>query len=189
MSYTPALICDVWIDHLDYDFVKSYNPNRWEYSRFWCIMNLKMFQKIKNYYKSPIWQQIRDVRFLGFMVFGVLVLLTSWSSVKVIETNFVLQKQVARQDEQNKVQELINSNLKLSNEYYNTDTYLELTARKQFGKGAPGEKLLLVPKSVALTYAKELPITSVEQKPNPSSKKPLYRQNLDAWLNFFLHRS
>lgn len=148
-----------------------------------------VLQKIKNYYKSPIWQQIRDVRFLGFMVFGVLVLLTSWSSVKVIETNFVLQKQVARQDEQNKVQELINSNLKLSNEYYNTDTYLELTARKQFGKGAPGEKLLLVPKSVALTYAKELPVVSVPKPLESPANKPLYLENLEAWRKFFLHRN
>lgn len=148
-----------------------------------------MFEKIKNYSKYPIWRQFRDIRFLGFMVFGVLVLLASWSGVTVIETNYELQKQIAQLDQQNQVQQLINTNLKLQNEYYNTDTFLELTARKQLGKGAPGEKLLLVPKAVALAHAKELP----EEKPEaPAAKpdnRPKYQQNFTAWMDFLFHRS
>src|SRR3989344_5022829 len=127
-----------------------------------------MFKKIKNYQKSAVWRNLRDVRFLGFMIFGVMVLLASWSGVTVIETNYELQKQIARLDQQNQVHQLTNTNLKLQNEYYNTDTFLELTARKQLGKGAPGQKLILVPKSVALTYAKELP---VDDKPTTSARQ------------------
>lgn len=147
-----------------------------------------MLDKIKNYSNYPIWQQLRDVRFLGFMIFGVLVLLASWSGVRVIETNFELQKQIAQLNEQNKVQELTNANLKLQNEYYNTDTYLELTARRQFGKAAPGETLLLVPKDVALKHAKELPDEKAETESTSEKNKPMYQKNLDAWLDFFLHR-
>ena len=147
-----------------------------------------MFENIKKYQNHPYWQQLRDIRFLGFMVFGILVLLASWSGVNVIETNFTLQKQITQLDQQNQVQQLTNSNLKLQNEYYNTDTYLELTARQEFGKGAPGETLLLVPQSVALAHAKQLPDdTSKTSKPNASTQ-PKYQQNLDAWLNFFFHR-
>lgn len=149
-----------------------------------------MFDKIKTIPKNPFWQNLRDVRFLGFSLFAVMVLLASWSGVTVIETNYELQKQIAQLDEQNKVQELANTNLKLQNEYYNTETFLELTARKQFGKGAPGEKLLLVPKDVALAHTKELPETK-----NPSndpaaasSDQPTYEKNFNAWMDFLFHR-
>ncbi|HSX47041.1 MAG TPA: septum formation initiator family protein [Patescibacteria group bacterium] len=148
-----------------------------------------MFEKIKNLPNHELLQNFRDIRFLGFLVFAVLVLLASWSGVNVIETNFDLQKQIAQIDQQDQVSQLENVNLKLQNEYYNTDTYLELTARKQFGKGAPGEKLLLVPKEVALAHAPQLPedkqAAVAIAKP---TDKPAYRQHFDDWMDFFLRR-
>lgn len=149
-----------------------------------------MLEKIKKLQYQAILRQMRDVRLLGFIVFGVLVLLASWSGVSVIETNYELQKQAAQMDQQNQIQQLVNNNLKLQNEYYKTDTYLELTARKQFGKGAPGETLLLVPKSVALAHAKQLP----QEKPSTVAEpradtRPFYQKNFDAWMDFFFHRS
>lgn len=147
-----------------------------------------MLEKIKNYYKNPVWQNFRDVRFLGFLVFGILVLLASWSGVNVIETNYELQKEIAQIDQQNQVKQLANSNLKLRNEYYNTDTYLELQARKAFGKGAPGEQLLLVPRDVALKHAQELPQTKEEEVATKIENKPTYRKNFDAWMEFIFHR-
>lgn len=148
-----------------------------------------MLEKLKKYQKLQIWQQLRDVRFLGFVVFGVMVLLASWSGVKVIEANFELHKQIAQLDQHNQVQQLINTNLRLQNEYYNTNTYLELTARKQFGKGAPGERLLLVPKSVALARTKQLPSNKSEPSAASPTNMPFYQKNVDAWLNFFFRRS
>ncbi len=149
-----------------------------------------MYDKIKKVQSYPIWRQLRDVRLLGFIVFGILVLLASWSGVSVIETNYELQKQVAQIDQQNKLQQLINTNLQLQNEYYNTDTYLELTARKQFGKGAPGETLLLVPKDVALAHAKALPDDTPGASNQPGiSKQPFYRANFNAWMDFFFRKS
>ncbi len=149
-----------------------------------------MFDKIKNLPKSSFWQNLRDVRFLGFVLFTIMVLLATWSGITVIETNYELQKEIAQLDETNKVQELSNTNLELQNEYYNTDTYLELTARRQLGRGAVGEKLLLVPKEVALTHAKELP-EDVEQasKEAGSSNQPAYQQNFNAWMDFLFRRS
>lgn len=148
-----------------------------------------MLEKIKTYYQNPIWHNLRDVRVLGFLVFGVLVLLASWSGVRVIETNYELQKEIAQIDQQNQVKQLANSNLKLRNEYFNTDTYLELQARKAFGKGAPGETLLLVPKHVALKRAPELPEAKVEREVAARQDgRPTYRKNFDAWMEFIFHR-
>src|ERR1700741_1212291 len=127
-----------------------------------------MLEKIKNLQDHPYVQQFRDVRFNGFIVFGILVLLVSWSGVSVIETNFDLQKQVSKLEQQNQVSELENNNLKLQNEYYNSNQYLELTARRQFGKGQPGEKLLLVPKNVALNYTVDIPKASKQADATPT---------------------
>lgn len=147
-----------------------------------------MNEKLKNVIKNPYWQNFRDVRFLGFVVFGILVLLASWSGVRVIETNYVLQQEIARLNQQNVVKELENRNLQLENEYYKTDTYLELQARKAFGKGAPGETLILVPKEVAFKYAPELIKDSPNQVKKSQSDKPTYQQNFEAWMKFIFHQ-
>jgi cell division protein FtsB len=147
-----------------------------------------MFNKIKTLSKNPAWHNLRDVRVLGFVVFGVMVILATWSGVAVIETNYELQKQIAQLDQQNKLQELTNSNLSLRNEYYKSDTFLELTARKQLGKGAPGETLLLVPKSIALVYAKEIPETTVKPQTSLPDDRPSYQKNFSEWMDFIFHR-
>jgi cell division protein FtsB len=147
-----------------------------------------VLEKIKTYQHHPYIQQFKDVRVIGFAVFGVLVLLVSWSGVRVIETNYELQKQVAEIQQENQVAELENNNLRLQNEYYNTDQYLELQARKQFGKGLPGETLLLVPKSVALAHTVEPAKEDDKQAAKSSPNKPLYQRNFEAWREFFTHK-
>lgn len=146
-----------------------------------------MFEKIKKLPNSPLAKELRDVRVIGLLVFGVIVLLVSWNGLQVIEANYQLQQQVAKLEQQIQVHELENTNLKLSNEYYNTEQYLELHARRQFGKAAPGEKLLLVPKNVALSYTTDLTDKKKEaEKAKP--RKPLYQRNFEAWMSFFFHR-
>ena len=147
----------------------------------------KMQAKLKHIFKNDFWQNFRDIRFLGFMVFGVMVVLASWSGVSVIEANYGLQKQITQLDQQNQVQRLENSNLKLKNDYYKTDAYLELQARQALGKGAPGESLILVPKEVALKYAKDISVSdlTVTQKPQAKSKS---HGNFDDWMKFIFHR-
>lgn len=129
--------------------------------------------------------RLRDVRVAGQLLFVVVVLLVSWSGVKAIDANFRLQQQIATLDEQNKVQELENNNLKLQNDYYNSNQYLELSARQNFGLGAQGETELVVSKSVALAYTVPEPKPPA---PKPNSEPPAYQRNLQAWVDFFLHR-
>ena len=153
-----------------------------------------MLDKIKNLPKNArdnprvgrLANQAKDIRVIGFVAFAVLVLLVTWSTVTVIETNYDLQKKVSTLEQQNQVSQLENNNLKLENQYYNTDQYLELTARRQFGKAAPGEKLLIVPKNVALAHTVDLP--KAADKTKQPSDKPFYQQNFEAWLDFFFHR-
>ncbi len=145
-----------------------------------------MLRKIKNTW--PYLKRLRDPRVLGQAVFAVIVVLVSWSGVKAIQTNYELQKEVSNLQQENDVQQLQNTNLKLKNQYFNTDRFLELAARRQFGRGASGETLLLVPKSVALAHTVDTP-NEQQQTTQPQIHKSRGQRNFEAWLDFFFHRS
>lgn len=131
-------------------------------------------------------QRLTDVGFLGQVLFVILVLLISWSGIKTIQTNYGLQKQITALNQRNSLQKLQNDNLALKNQYYNSNQYLELSARQNFGLAAAGEKEILVPENVAMAYTANLPspVKPVEAK----VKQPAYQRNFEAWVNFFMHR-
>lgn len=143
-----------------------------------------MQNKIKNFIKKDLPVMAHDPRFVGLMIFLVMILLLSWSGIKVIRSNYDLQKQISEITQKNSVAELQNKNLALQNEYYNTDQYLELAARQNFGLAAPGEKELIVPKDVALRYAAELPANQ-DPAAAKQEKVPFIIRNLREWRDFF----
>jgi len=150
-----------------------------------------MQEKIKQYQdkiESYI-DQLQDVRVVGLLTFTVMVLLISWSGVRAIDTNYGLQKQISELEQQNQVAELSNNNLKLQNQYFNTDQYLELAARQNFGLALPGEKELIVPKSVAAAHAADVQNIEEAQAAQTKAKQPAYQRHFQEWMNFFLHRS
>ena len=132
-------------------------------------------------------QRLSDVRNIGQYLFVALVLLISWSGVKTIQTNYGLQKQIAALNQENTVHKLENENLALQNEYFKSRQYLELAARQNFGLAMPGEKVVIVPPSVALSYTVDLPTeTKVE---TGERKRTTPERNFTKWLDFFLHRN
>lgn len=144
-------------------------------------------QRLQTYWRlaRSYIMQLRDVRFAGQVLFVVVVLLVSWSGVKAIDANFSLQKQITALQQQNDLQQLENSNLQLQNTYYNSNQYLELSARQNFGLAQPGEKELLVPQTVAMSYIAPTPKASQQAR---VGKLPFYQRNWQAWADFFLHR-
>ena len=147
-----------------------------------------MVNKIKSYYQSIKWHFQWDLRTLGQLIFLVIVLLISWSGVKAIQSNYVLQKQVSILQQQNQVQQLENSNLQLQNNYYNTNQYLELSARQELGLGSSGETELIVPQNVALATLSNIS-TPQGSSTNNASKLPWYERNAKSWFDFFLHKN
>ena len=131
-------------------------------------------------------QRLSDLRFAGQVLFVIIVLLISWSGVKTIQTNYGLQKQITGLQQQNNLQQLKNDNLALQNQYFNSNQYLELSARQNFGLAAPGEKEVVVPASVALAYTVNLP--GPPKVDDTKAKQPTYQRNFESWVNFFLHR-
>ena len=145
-----------------------------------------MIEKIKKYFDQIQWQSLRDPRKIGLIVFVVVVLLVSWSGIKAIQSNYNLQKQIVALRQQNSLQQLKNSNLNLQNQYYNSNQYLDIIARQEFGLGQPGETELIVPKHVALAHL--APIAKQSTSATKVNKQPAYARNFQAWIDFILHR-
>ena len=130
-------------------------------------------------------RRLGDIRFAGQMVFVLIVLLISWSGIKTIQTNYGLQKQISTLNQQTNIQKLQNNNLQLENSYLNSNQYLELSARQNFGLAAPGEKEVIVPASVAMAYTVDVP----SGQTGPAvSKLPGYQKNFQSCVDFFMHR-
>ena len=132
-------------------------------------------------------QRFSDLRYVGQIVFVIIVLLVSWSGIKSIQTNYILQKQIGELKQQNDLQQLVNENQQLENNYYNSNQYLELSARQNFPLAAPGEKEIVVPPSVAANYVTNLP--DVPPANAVATKPQVEQSNIQAWINFFLHHS
>lgn len=143
--------------------------------------------KFKTYKKYIVTQVTRfgDIRFTGQVIFIAVVLLITWSGIQAIQSNYKLQQQVSEIKQQNQVASLQNSTIALQNEYYKSNQYLELSARQNFGLALPGEKELLVPQSVALSYTVNPPTFSGTSTSDNSTSSQL---NFITWVDFFLHR-
>ena len=130
---------------------------------------------------------LKDPRSLGLIAFGVIVLLVTYSGIKVAQDNYDLAKKISVQQQKNDVAKLENENLKLSNQYYQTDQYLELAARRQFGRALPGERMYMIPDDVALRFTAdppEVPKTQSNAGSTPVSRQPKFVQNINAWIDF-----
>jgi cell division protein FtsB len=132
-------------------------------------------------------KQFSDIRVIGLVAFGVVVLLVYWSILNVLQLNYGLEKQKAALEQKNRLAKLENENLNLKNVYLQSDEYLEISARNQLNKAAPGEKLYLIPNSVAMSHTVTLPKTVRQLQEEKDQNKSKFRKNLEAWRNFFFH--
>lgn len=134
-------------------------------------------------------KQLSDIRNVAMYLFVLVVLAIAWSSVRTIQNNYNLQKQISALKQQNEVLKLTNQNTELETSYLKTDQYLELAARQNLGLSASGEKVLTIPKSVAMKYVD--PTLSRQIINNSSSSidnRSKYVKNLETWRDFLLGR-
>lgn len=149
-----------------------------------------MREKFKEYQEKALSykDQLRDVRVIGMLVFLGVLLLMTYSGIKVIDTNYGLQRQISSLQQQIDVQKLTNANLKLQNQYYSTNQYLDIAARQDFGLASPGETVWVVPQGVAMAHTVDLPNAEQVQSAQTKAKQPAYQRHLQAWVDFLLHR-
>lgn len=142
-----------------------------------------MVSKIKN---IDSLKSLFTTQNLGLYVVAIIALSVAWSSVRIIQKNYNIQKRITVLEQEVAVLEQQTKNQKLKNQYFKTDTYLDLAARKYFSKASPGEKLLIVPAEVAATYIHPpSPKEQASKNINPGSK---IMNNLRAWQAFLSHK-
>lgn len=144
-------------------------------------------EKIKNLVVKLKSKEFLDPKNLGLILLGVAALSVTWSSAKAIQQNHNLLKKVAQIQEQNKLLELQNSTKKLRNQYYTTNQYAEVSARRLLGVAGKDERLYIVPKDVAKAMVSE-PFSdnkSNDEATDNPVQKPRYQQNFEAWMELF----
>lgn len=124
---------------------------------------------------------------LGLYLFLVVAIAVAWSTARIIQKNYVLEQQIVELQQQTLIQEQENKNQALKNQYYQTDAYLDLAARKYFSKSTPGEKLYIVPKEIALQYVKVQPQPEKESKLVEQKNRII--RNWQNWLDFLTNQS
>lgn len=149
-----------------------------------------MLGKIKQYKNKTVeWLgDFRDTRVIGLVLLLLIVLMVSWSSANVIGTNYNLQQQIKTLEQENRVNQLTNDNIRLQNEYYQTPQYLDIAARQHFGLASKGETVLSVPNSIALRFTVDSPDSATRPETEAKKVQPVYQQNFQSWMDFFLHR-
>ncbi|HEX5394860.1 MAG TPA: septum formation initiator family protein, partial [Candidatus Saccharimonadales bacterium] len=107
--------------------------------------------------------------------------------VKTVQNNYQLQKQISVLKQQNDVLKLTNQTTDLQSQYYETDEYLELAARQNLGLAAPGETVLLVPKTVAMKYTDpSLVFDTTSDAAAKSTGKSKFAAHVQDWRDFLL---
>jgi cell division protein FtsB len=133
-------------------------------------------------------KQLNDIRNIVLYLFVLIVIAITWSTIKTIQNNYDLQKQISRLQQENTVIKLQNQNTALKNQYLQTDQYLELAARQSLGLAAPGEKVLLIPKSVSAKYIDPSLAKKTDSTRISTDKRSKYVKNMEAWRDFLLGR-
>ena len=143
-----------------------------------------MIDKIKNLMSSKNLRAYFSLGAMGAYLIAVVSLSVAWASTKAIQRNYQLMKEISVLEQEADIAEQKVANQKLENEYYKSDAFLELAARTQLNKAAPGEKLMIVPKEVALS---KLPAGSTDLDLVPVTEKTDL-PNWQAWLQFLTGR-
>lgn len=99
-----------------------------------------------------------------------------WGTVQTLQKNFTYQQQVDALTETVELEELRNENLEFQQKYYQSDEFLELSARQRLGKANSGEKLIILPDSRSIVD---------KQAATETAPVAVQASNMSQWMQFF----
>jgi cell division protein FtsL len=138
-----------------------------------------MIKKIRFIVKLVI-RNITNPELLAGAVIAVTVVAVTINTSSVIMQNYTLERDVQIAEQKVSIAQAELDTQKLKNEYFKSDAFLDIATRKQLSKGANGEKLIIVPKSVALSYVPTIASTD-KQIPKTNDDNS---SNIHKWLQF-----
>lgn len=122
-------------------------------------------------------QKIFSSEFAVLALFTVVAFSLVFNTLKVIQRNYALQEQVDQLADEVALVEVQNQRLRFDIEYYKTDEYLEVEAKRRFNLSEKGEKVVFLEKDGDPEVE---PVTAVE-----SSALDEEVSNFDKWMIFF----
>lgn len=140
-----------------------------------------MIKKIK-WFLALIVKNITNPELIAGAVIAVTVIAVTINTSSVIMQNYTLQRDVQVAEQKVAIAQAELDTQKLRNNYFKSDAFMDIAARKQLSKGAPGEKLIIVPKSVAMSYVpSQAPQASSNQTSSVSKENS---SRLHKWALF-----
>ena len=110
-----------------------------------------------------------------FVIIGAMCVWV-WATIVALNKNYDLEKQVQQGRLENEIQEIENESLRLQQVYYQTNEYLELSAREKLNKTLPGEHLVILPHTESAKKVDTGVATIAADD----------RSNFEKWLEFLL---
>ncbi|MGB4767683.1 MAG: hypothetical protein WBP22_00335 [Candidatus Saccharimonas sp.] len=107
----------------------------------------------------------------------------AWGSVSMIQTNFNAQKSLDDQRRQLALTQLEVDTLQYQQNYYKTDEYKDLAARKDLGLASPGEDVLLLPPNTLAVKDADAADTSKASLQSSGTSRVI-ESNFDQWMSF-----
>lgn len=144
-----------------------------------------MQEKIKSKISTTRIRELFTLYQISVMVIIVISFSILWAGIRVVQRNYILLKQVSVLEQEIELMKISVANQKLMNEYYSTDSYGEIAARRLLNKSMPGEKLMLVPKSLAL---ETVPVALASGNVDTEEYKPKLN-NWQKWIRFLSGKS
>ena len=128
--------------------------------------------------KAKLCQEILVPERLLLLSIPFLLLVWLIGSISSLTRNWSLQQEIAEKETEKSYLELQVENYELENQYYASEEYQELSARKLQNKKLAGETLVYLPKNSERARSKHKEITAEE---NVIKNE---RSNFDQWMNF-----
>jgi len=123
--------------------------------------------------------KLLDSRNAVMGLFLVVAVSLMFSTFKVILRNYELQQQVDELADEVALIEVQNQNLKYNIEYYKTDSYLQVEAKRRLNLAAPGEKVIFLPKDGDVDKP-----DSTQPNGESLDSQPLHKANFEKWMIF-----
>ena len=131
--------------------------------------------------KKRFWSQRNFFAFDNVLVFiaAGCCLMWTWGSISAMTRNWTLSQELIERERQTALLELEVETLELENEYYYSNDYIELSARKYQNKKLPGETMIYLPANSEAANAKHDNINNTD-----SAVDTPQLANFEQWMAF-----
>lgn len=114
------------------------------------------------------------------LVAVIFCLIWTWGSISAMSRNWTLAQELMNRQRERALLELEVETLELENDYYASDEYQDIAARKYQNKKSPGETMIYLPENTEEAKAKD----AGEGEKSNENLATAAMSNFDQWMAF-----